>query len=344
VAEVARPDLTGGTLARLNQASGGEAAARYVELGWPVVPVAGMVGDHCGCRARAGCEHPAKHPLTPGGITAATTDPAQVAEWWGHWPWAGVGLITGSRSGLVAMDVDAGHGGRESLAQLRAEGLELPRTLHAATGGGGWHLFYAHPGPGTHIGNAIGRLGTHELAGIDLRADGGYVVAAPSGHRSGGRYAWRDTADALAAMPALLAERAEVGSGTPLPRPIKANRLAAYGAVALEGECRRVATAPQGDGNRALNLAALSLGTLVPAVLSEDAVVEALSAAVVRANQTRDEPMGPREAMRTIRSGLEAGMKRPRQLEQPSTAYPRLSPTSEPPPVAQHSRMRGPRL
>ena len=304
----------GAALARLNDLPAGDAAAFYAgRLGWPVVPIAGMIGDHCGCRRRAGCEHPAKHPLTPGGIKAASADPDQVREWWTHWPWAGVGLLTGARSGLVVVDIDPAHGGRESLAALRSERSELPRTLYARTGGGGWHLFYAHPGH--HVANSTGRLGSRTVPGVDLRADGGYVVAAPSGHRSGGRYTWASGPETLAAMPAFIAERPDAGAPRTPARPARADRQAAYAAAALEGECRRVAAAPEGQRSDTLNRAAFSLGTLVGSgTLDEALVVESLAAAAAAASRLGERPLGAREAMATIRSGLARGIERPRSL------------------------------
>ncbi|MGH9182027.1 MAG: bifunctional DNA primase/polymerase, partial [Acidimicrobiales bacterium] len=138
-----------------------------------MVPVAWMADGHCGCRTGAGCAHPAKHPLSRGGLKAATTDPARLDEWWGHWPAAGVGIVTGTRSGIVVVDVDPAHGGNDSLSSLQEAGVGLPRTLYARTGGGGWHLFYA--APEAPVANSIGRLGRRELPGIDLRGEDGYV-------------------------------------------------------------------------------------------------------------------------------------------------------------------------
>jgi len=305
----------GAALARLNDLPAGDAAAFYAgQLGWPVVPIAGLVGEHCGCRRRAACEHPAKHPLTAGGIKAASTDPVQVHEWWTHWPWAGVGILTGARSGLVVVDVDPAHGGRDSLSALRSKGVQLPRTLYARTGGGGWHLFYAHPG--RHVANATGHLGSVTLTGIDLRGDGGYVVAAPSGHHSGCRYTWASGPETLAVMPAFIAERPDVGASRTPARPARADRQAAYVAAALEGECRRVAAAPEGLRSDTLNRAAFSLGTLVGAgTLDEALVVESLAAAAAAASRSGESPFGAREAMATIRSGLARGIERPRSLD-----------------------------
>lgn len=91
-------------------------------------------------------------------------------------------MATGARSGLVVIDVDPARGGEESLARLQSLMGSLPRTLTARTGGGGLHLYYRHPG--VELCNTAGRLPgvAEELPGVDLRGDGGYVVAAPSRH------------------------------------------------------------------------------------------------------------------------------------------------------------------
>lgn len=304
--------LSGEELACLNDATAATAARQYAALGWPVMPIAGMVGDSCGCRARAACEHPAKHPLNRGGTKGASADPAQVAEWWEHWPWAGVGIVTGARSGLVVLDVDPGHGGSRSLEELRQGGVGVERTLYAHSGGGGWHLYYAHPG--FEVRNTTGHLGGQALAGVDLRADGGFVVAPPSGHLKGGRYQWARGPAGVEAIPAWMTER----PGKPrvsAPKVEHLDRVARYASTALEGECRRVAATPEGFRNDALNRAAFSLGTLVGAgALAPEVVVESLAQAAAIASERGAQPLGPGDAMRTIRSGMAAGMERPRIL------------------------------
>src|SRR5881394_3129330 len=101
--------------------------------------------------------------------------------WLRQWAEAGIGVVTGAISGLVVVDVDAGHGGNESLEQLEREHGPMPTTLECRTGGGGRHLYFAHPG-----GLARNKVGL--APGIDIRADGGYVVAPPSLHASGVQY------------------------------------------------------------------------------------------------------------------------------------------------------------
>ena len=123
-----------------------------------------------------------KHPRTVHGLKDATTDELRIQAWWSQWPDANVGIITGAKSGLVILDIDPRNGGDDSLAELeRTHGL-LPKTIESLTGGGGQHLFFQHPG---------GSIKSNSLAeGIDIKADGGYVVAPPSSHRSGEPYRW----------------------------------------------------------------------------------------------------------------------------------------------------------
>jgi hypothetical protein len=108
----------------------------------------------------------------------------QIEAWFRHWPDANVGIVTGRLSGLIVVDIDAQHGGPDSVAALEALHGLLPATVEALTGGGGRHLYFAHPG--SPVANRVALY-----PGIDLRGDGGCVVAPPSVHPSGRRYAWR---------------------------------------------------------------------------------------------------------------------------------------------------------
>lgn len=144
------------------------AARAYRARGWSPVPV----------------EPRGKRPLVP--WVALQQRPAserQVEAWFRRWPDANVGIVTGRVSGLVVLDVDPHHGGSESLARLESRHAPLAPTIAAATGGGGRHLYFAHPG-----GLVPNKVGIER--GLDLRGDGGFVVAPPSLHPSGERYAW----------------------------------------------------------------------------------------------------------------------------------------------------------
>jgi hypothetical protein len=93
---------------------------------------------------------------------------------------------TGGATGLLVLDIDPDHGGNETLAVLEAEHGPLPDTMEQITGSGGRHLLFKSPGP--EYGNTIGQVGR----GIDSRGDGGYIIVAPSNHKSGNVYRWRD--------------------------------------------------------------------------------------------------------------------------------------------------------
>lgn len=133
------------------------AALAYTARGWHVFPLA------------PGKKKPAISKEEGGrGFYDAVTDEATIRAWWQRWPQANIGIRTGRKSGLVVIDVHPRHGGDVSR-------LDLPPTLMARTPGGGWHLYYRHPGGWVPCDNK-GKLGP----GIDVRADGGYVVAPPS--------------------------------------------------------------------------------------------------------------------------------------------------------------------
>ncbi|HEY9285908.1 MAG TPA: bifunctional DNA primase/polymerase [Pyrinomonadaceae bacterium] len=160
------------------------AALSYARRGWHVFPLHSPDPDRgCTCAMGKACTSPGKHPRTRKGLKDATTDERQIKAWWQKWPLANVGLTTGKASGLVAVDVDHRGGGGASLTELFEAHGQFPETLEAETGGG-FHIFFSHPG--VSFKNSSSVLGE----GLDVKTDGGYVVAAPSLHASGKRYRW----------------------------------------------------------------------------------------------------------------------------------------------------------
>lgn len=107
----------------------------------------------------------------------------EVKDWYKRWPENNVGVVTGVISGLVVLDIDPEHGGDTSLKRLVHEHGPLPNTLEAVSGGGGRHVYFSHPGG--VVRNKVGLA-----PGIDLRGDGGCIVAPPSTHASGKTYLW----------------------------------------------------------------------------------------------------------------------------------------------------------
>lgn len=125
-----------------------------------------------------------KTPKTGGGFKDATLNPKIVQDWWTKWPQANIGIATGSVSGVWVLDID-GDEGELSLKALEQKYGALPQSVEAITGGGGRHIYFAMPASG------IIPCSASKLAkGVDVRGDGGYVVAPPSIHPSGKRYEW----------------------------------------------------------------------------------------------------------------------------------------------------------
>jgi putative DNA primase/helicase len=163
-------------------------ALRYAGLGLAVLPLHRPVDYggrlRCSC-GKADCSSPAKHPvgrLAPRGLLDASRDPNVLAAWLEREGW-NIGIATGAASGIVVLDIDPRHGGEEALAALEAEHGPLPATWRFLTGGGGEHIVFRHPGG--LVKNSAGRIGP----GIDVRGDGGYIVAPPSLHIGGRPYA-----------------------------------------------------------------------------------------------------------------------------------------------------------
>lgn len=128
-----------------------------------------------------------KVPAVAGGFKVATTDAEQIALAWDVRPDMNVGIATGGPSrGLVVIDLDVdderGEDGVATLRAWEAEHGELPETVSAVTGRGGLHLYYLCNTP---VGCSV-----DAGSGVDVRGEGGYVVAPPSVHPNGRAYCW----------------------------------------------------------------------------------------------------------------------------------------------------------
>jgi putative DNA primase/helicase len=123
-----------------------------------------------------------KRPL-PGshGCSDASTDQSTIRKWWMENPNANIGIATGAQSGIFVLDVD-GDEGFKSLLGLEAENGALPATPVSETGRGK-HLLFRDNGGHRNSASSI-------APNLDIRADGGYIVAPPSVHPNGHRYMW----------------------------------------------------------------------------------------------------------------------------------------------------------
>ena len=128
-----------------------------------------------------------KRPATENGCKAATTNKQKISDWWDKHPDSNIGIATGSISGgLVVIDLDVdenkGINGYEVLKEWQQENGELPESWQSITGRGGYHLFFRD------FAVNHNRVGLYD--GIDIRGEGGYIVAPPSIHPNGRRYEW----------------------------------------------------------------------------------------------------------------------------------------------------------
>ena len=166
--------------------------------GWHVFPCHTVVDGQCSC-GNSACASPGKHPRIKEWQEGSPTDPEQIRRWWTIWSDANIGVATGTASGVVALDVDPRHGGDEALAELVEKYGALPETPESLTGGGGRHILFMDPGG--NLRNSVSTLGS----GLDIRANGGFIIAPPSLHNSGRRYEWEVTSHphdvSLAKMP-----------------------------------------------------------------------------------------------------------------------------------------------
>lgn len=190
-------------------------ARYYASLGFSVIPVHTIDQDGiCTCPKKEKCGSPGKHPaINWQRFTKVKADDDQLVFWFDGMEHShSVGLVTGSISqNIFVIDVDIGNGkmGLESLDEVQMAHDDLPPTAMAKTGSGGRHLFFRAP-DGFIVGTDKNVLGQ----GIDVRGEGGFVVAAPSPHVSGRRYEY--DMDAILDAPTWLLAMVE-GNAKALP-------------------------------------------------------------------------------------------------------------------------------
>ena len=172
--------------------------------GFRIVPIHTPTASGCSCERGEACGKSAgKHPRLNAWQRDATTDPKTIRTWWRAWPDANIGLVMGGAARLVAVDID-GPEGRATLARLEEKHGALPTTLTSRSGrkDGGEHRFFRVPA-GLNLGAIKNRAGRPDgpMPKVDIRAENGQVVAPPSLHASGKRYAWADRCAPIAELP-----------------------------------------------------------------------------------------------------------------------------------------------
>jgi hypothetical protein len=191
------------------------------------------------------------------GVHDASSDLDRIRAWGQLCPGGNIGIATGAASGIVVVDVDPRNGGADSIRALVAKGHHFPKAPLAVTGNNGRHLLYRHQ-PG--ISNSKNRLGP----GIDVKSDGGYIVAAPSRIKPseqgpGGQYRWEISPFEVAVprMPLWM-----VAILNPPPRPRPAFLPYANGG-GMEALARAVTASNEGARNNRLHWAACRAAEMV---------------------------------------------------------------------------------
>jgi hypothetical protein len=227
------------------------------------------------------------------GLHDATCDLDVIRWWWRRWPDANIGVRTGTAVDVI--DVDSAEG----IDALRdAAGISRLGWGPISSTGRGWHYWIAGEMRSSRIGF---------VPGVDLKANGGYVIAPPSIHPSGRRYRWlagHGPDDVLPVQPPRWL--ADLIDPPPTPRaswePLTERPTAQalrYAWAALEAEASAVAGAAEHTRNNTLNRAAFRMRRFVEAghLHPADVTARLVAAADVAG-------LGELEARRTIHSGL----------------------------------------
>lgn len=275
--------------------------------GFRIVPLHTPTADGgCSCEPRHDGSRCAgsrgKHPRLNTWQRESTTDPTRIRNWWRTWPDANIGLAMGGESRLVAVDVD-GPGGRATLARLEGIHGALPATLTSRSGrvDGGEHRFF-HVPPDLDIRAIKNRAGKDggPMPKVDIRTEGGQVVAPPSLHASGNRYAWVDRKAPIATLPLWLYELATREPSIPeAPRPQRTEPLIADRARSY---LMRIPPAISGSGGHAQTLIAAE--HMVRGFGLDDGTAMSL---LCEWNRTCSPPWSERELQHKIREARKAG-------------------------------------
>lgn len=268
---------------------------RYAAHGWPVFMLGRSKRPVANCPACPRADEDPTHDqeacgcLTCHGFYAATTDPARVAAIVAAVPRGQLALRTGTAAGVVVVDVDPAHGGADTLARLIAADL-TPPTARVLTGSGGLHLYYRHPGG--RVPCSQGKPDQGLGPGVDVKADGGYVVLPPSVHlRTGRPYRWVP-GEAVREMPPALLTACTRPPTPPVPAVTGPARVREAGGIShpdrlLAALLDRVTSAAEGTRRTTLYGAARGVARMVAAGAIDPAdAITALTDAGRRADQT----------------------------------------------------------
>ena len=213
-----------------------DAASAYLDMGFSVIPL------------RPQSKKPAiKWKEYQGRLP--TRD--EIEGWKQQFPNANIAIVTGDISNLIVLDID-GQQGVDSVIRLGG----IPDSTPTVKTGNGWQVYFAHPG--FRVRNFA-----HKMPGLDLRGDGGYVVAPPSIHPNRRIYRW----SCEPAIDSLFSPPFELTALLRPPKPVSppGQRGAGGSDATYLHQVRLLAASTEGTRNDQLNRAAYTMGGLVGA-------------------------------------------------------------------------------
>jgi len=285
-----------------------ELAHAYVAQGWPVFPCRSQAEEAADRHTGELITFGEKTPLTTTGFKAATKFKHIIDRWWSDWPEAAVGLPTGAATGFFALDIDNKPGGSNGfvwLDAMEAEHGPLPVTARVVSPNGGMHIYFKYV-VGTRNRGALG-------AGVDIRSEGGYVLAAGSVMHDGRAYKWVDDTRSIADAPAWLMDLLMPKSAPSHSHYAgSASTNVAYVDTAVDRELSDLASTPMGNRNNVLNDAAFNIGQWVGGGHLPESEARAMLQDVAR-GWGRDWS----RCCKTIENGLKAGILSPRHPPEP---------------------------
>lgn len=238
-----------------------------------------------------------KVPLINQWKTKASNDPNQIKQWQEFFKdkLKFFGVPTGSINGIMALDVDVKKG--NGFETLKNNNLEVPHTWWQKTISGGCHFLFQHD-PSREVGNKVGFLPS-----LDTRSEGGWIALYGI-----------DMSYPLSLMPQWLYEACQKKEKESSPNSILVKTSPEIVKEIFENVLNEIINAPKGEGNNILNTQAYLIGQLIASgsIHREYAEQELFKAAIKRGRPEF-------EAIATIRSAIEGGIKNPKTFELPKT-------------------------
>ena len=232
-----------------------------------------------------------------------------------------IGIITGHISGILVVDIDGTY---------PADWPAMPETWTVKTKKG--HHYYFNLPDDFDVPNSASKLADK----VDIRANGGYVVAPPSRHPDGGFYEWvkdlspeeTTLADIPEHIAKLIRSHQTPEKVTRTPTPVQSESISdTYIQKAIDNELALVSSAKDGTRNDQLNRSAFALAQFIPHGLSESKISDLLESAALACGLQQS------ETQKTIASGIASGKNNPRDIP-PSSFAP--IPIEEPPEIVKN--------